>query len=135
LTKFSKKVSKISQINTRSGGGGGTKSFPIFLLEKETKFVGKKKQIISPTHIELTISFQMFQFQIKKPTKKKKKKHKTCNNNAFNRLRNLIVKQQARNPVESKKEERKKKSCEAKALQLIILYLMSEAVLSHTRFS
>jgi len=45
------------------------------------------------------------------------------------------VKQQARNPVVSKKEERKKKICKAKALQLIILCLMSEAVLSHTRFS
>jgi hypothetical protein len=60
-----------------------------------------------PPHLDSDFSLVAFLKLVLKPTQKK---HKTCNNNAFNRLRNSIVKQQARNPVvvSKKKKERRK---------------------------
>jgi len=64
-----------------------------------------------PPHLDSDFSLVAILKLVLKPTKKKKKKkHKTCNKNAFNRIRNLIVKQKARNPVvvSKKKKERRK---------------------------
>ncbi len=112
MTNFSKKLARLVKLTLLVGGGEKKiQKLPNFFGGERSKICWeKKKQIISPTHIELTLSFQNDSIPNLKTEKKRKKKKKgtnPCNNNAFNRLRNLIVKQQARKP--SSKQKRRKK--------------------------
>ncbi len=71
MTNFSQKLARLVKLTLVEGKKFNPKAFQKNSVEKETKFVGGKKQIISLTHIELTLSFQMIQFQILKPKEKK----------------------------------------------------------------
>ncbi len=63
----------------------------------------------------------MIQFQICK--EKEKKGHKTCNNNCIQQTLEFNCEKTSKELSSKQKEERMKKSCKAKALQLIILYI------------